>query len=411
MTEFQQGVLRLIRYALAPEDHFASLPDDFSYTDLLKFAHMQQVIPLLYYGACKTDAFLRSEALMMFVPRIGGIVAHSYQQMQEFDALAHRFEEEGIDYMPVKGTVLKRLYQTPEMRVMGDSDILIRQQQFARARAIMTELGYICEEEVNHCCEYKSPGGMVIELHRQLLPDGELDLAPYYRDGWWTARPDADVPHRYEMRPEDHYVFLIAHFVKHYRGFGAGIKFVIDFRVFENAYPDLDMEYVQGELVKLGLDEFYANIRRTMAVWFDGADPDEITDYLTDRLFNNTVFGAQERGLVSEAYQRTKLEQSQGKESADSARRRSKWFELFFLPYSAMKKKYPVLQKWAILLPIFWIVRGFDILFFHRDKISQVDEDLEQIRQENVDAYRRELNYVGLDKDTPEPANRESSVP
>lgn len=398
MTEFQTGVLTLVRYALSPEEHFPSLPDGFSYAALLKFAELQQVTPLLYYGACKTDSFLQTNELFDFTLIATSIISHSSHQLANFDKLTTCFEQAGVDYMPLKGSVLKRLYPQPEMRVMGDCDILIRSEQLDRAGAVMKEQGYTLEETTDHCYEYRSPDKMVIELHVKLLPDGEIDLEPYYRDGWWTARPVGEPACRYEMRPEDHYVFQFAHFVKHFRGFGAGIKFVIDFRVFEQAYPDMDMEYVRGELVKLGLDEFYDNIQRTISVWFDDAPPDEMTDYLTERLFDTTVFGVKERGLVSEAYSRSKIEQASGKTGSDAAHRRGKWFELFFLPYSAMKKKYPLLEKWAILLPIFWIVRGFDILFFHKNRIGEVDADMEQISQESIEAYRREMNYVGLDK-------------
>lgn len=398
MTDFQVGVLTLVKYALSSEEHFPSLPDGFSYASLLRFAEMQQVTPLVYYGACKTDSFLQSDELLPFTTHATAVMSHSARQLANFDKLTACFEEAGIDYMPLKGSVLKRLYPQPEMRVMGDCDILIRSEQSDRARDLMTEQNYTLEEVTNHCYEYRNPDKMEIELHVKLLPDGEIDLEPYYGNGWWTARPSGQHPCHYEMRPEDHYVFQFAHFVKHFRGRGAGIKFVIDFQVFEQAYPDMDMEYIRGELVKLGLDEFYDNIRRTISVWFDGAPSDEMTDYLTKRLFDTTVFGVQERGLAAEAYRRSKIEQANGKTGSDAAHRRHKWLELFFLPYSAMKKKYPVLEKWAILLPIFWIVRGFDILFFHKNRIGEVDADMEKISHESIDAYRKEINYVGLDK-------------
>lgn len=398
MTDFQTNVLTLVRYALSPEEHFPSLPDGFPYKSLLKFADLQQVAPLLYYGACKTDSFLQSNELLSFTAYTTTITSHSARQLANFDKLTACFEEAGIDYMPLKGSVLKRLYPLPEMRVMGDCDILIRAEQIDRARDLMKEQGYTLEEMTDHCYEYKSPDKMMIELHVKLLPDREIDLEPYYKDGWWTARPSGQHPCHYEMRPEDHYIFQLAHFVKHFRGRGAGIKFVIDFKVFEQAYPDMDMDYVRSELVKLGLDEFYDNIRRTLAVWFEDAPADEMTDHLTELLFNTTTFGLDERGLVSEAYRQSKLAEASGKTSTASTRRRNKWFELFFLPYSAMKEKYLALEKWAILLPIFWIVRGFDILLFHKDKIDRVDADMEKLSQESVDAYRKEINYVGLDK-------------
>ena len=398
MEKLQKRVLTLVRYALSPEESLPALPDDVPYRQILDCADTQQVIPLLYYGACKTPNFLFCPVFGMFTSRAGAVIAHSTQQLEGFDRLTARFEAEGIDYMPVKGATLKRLYPQPEMRTMGDCDVLIRKQQVHEADRIMRELGYSLQESTNHVREYINKERMVIELHIKLLPDGEIDLEPYYGDGWWTARPVPDHPHRYEMRPEDHYVFLFAHFVKHFRGVGAGIKFVIDFHVFRQAYPDMDMDYIRNELEKLGLDEFYDNICRTVAVWFNDAEPDEKTEYLTNRLFNNAVFGSRDRALVSEAYRRTKAEEARGERASDTTRRRRKWFELFFLPYSAMKEKYPVLEHWAILLPLFWIVRGFDILFFHRQKIDTVGDSMENISQESVDAYRAEINYMGLDK-------------
>ena len=57
-----------------------------------------------------------------------------------------------------------------------------------------------------------------------------------------------------------------------------------------------------------------------------------------------------------------------------------------------------MLVRWAILLPLFRIVRGVDILFFHRNRIDDVNDSMEQISRESVDAFREEINYVGLDK-------------
>ena len=39
-------------------------------------------------------------------------------------------EENGIDYLPLKGYNLKKLYPKPELRTMGDADVLIRLADF-----------------------------------------------------------------------------------------------------------------------------------------------------------------------------------------------------------------------------------------------------------------------------------------
>ena len=44
--------------------------------------------------------------------------------------------------MPLKGCNMKALYPSPELRVMGDADILIRVEQYDRIRPIIQSLGF-----------------------------------------------------------------------------------------------------------------------------------------------------------------------------------------------------------------------------------------------------------------------------
>lgn len=48
------------------------------------------------------------------------------------------FDKNGIAYMPLKGILLKKLYPCPEMRVMGDLDILIKTEQYTKIKSIFS---------------------------------------------------------------------------------------------------------------------------------------------------------------------------------------------------------------------------------------------------------------------------------
>lgn len=397
MNDFQKGVTTLIRYALSEETSCPSLPSTFDYSWNFRFAEAQQILPLLYYGASKTETFQKSPLAFRYLSRVCVYISHNAKQMSGYQALADRFEADGIDFMPMKGTLLKQLYPHPEMRIMSDSDILIRPAQKKKIEQTMTAMGFETETTCDHVHEYQSPDGLHFELHRRPVPSDEVDLYRYYKDGWWTARPVEGKAHAHEMRPEDHLVFLFAHFVKHYRGYGAGIKYVVDFEVFHRSFPDLDMEYVRGELDKLGLLEFYDNVCRTLDVWFRDAEPDNVTDFLTAQLFCDTAYGSESKGSVSDAY-RVAKNAGDGQKTDVKTAKRTRALQLFFLPYRDMCKKYPVLINWAILLPLFWIIRGFDILFHHRDKIDKTRESLDDINEKSISRFRDELNYVGLDK-------------
>ena len=230
--------------------------------------------------------------------------------------------------------------------------------------------------------------GLHIELHKRLIPSYNEDYYAYYGDGWRLARPVAEGSCRYEMSPEDTFIYLFTHFAKHYRDQGAGMKYVIDFYVYKRQYPRLDMGYIARELENLQLFEFYQNIMRMMDVWFEDAPSDEMTDYLTNKIFSDGVFGNEANSAMSEGL---KLSKESG-----SVRARKKW-RLIFPSYTSMCARHPILKKWAILLPLFWIIRGFDILLHHRDRLQEQKVRLEVMSDENIDKYHRELNYVGLD--------------
>jgi hypothetical protein len=386
MTDFQKGFLSLIKAALT--DSPLEYPVSLDYGEVYRIAEKQQVIPLVYYGAIKDPAFMSHRCAQSFLERTCVYVGHGEDQTETVNRILQAFDREGISYMPLKGTLLKSMYPSPEMRVMGDADILIKMDEYDRIQRVMLSLMMIPKKESDHEYNWQTMTGLQIELHKRMIPSYNRDYYAYYGDGWRLARPAGGEGCRYEMSPEDTYIYLFTHFAKHYRDQGVGMKYVFDFYVYQRQYPELDMAYIARELDKLQLFEFYRNVTRMIDVWFEGAPSDEITDYLTGKIFADGVFGTGENGAMSEG---VKLSKESG-----SVRTKKRW-SLIFPSYSSMCARHPVLKKWAILLPLFWIIRGFDIIFFHRDRYRYRMEQLELMSDENIDQYHRDLNYVGLD--------------
>lgn len=386
MTEFQKGFLALAKAALT--DSPLENPVRLDYEDVYRVADAQQVVPLMYYGAIRDPAFMGHTCAQLFLERTCVYMGHGEDQSETANRIFQAFDKEGISYMPLKGTLLKSMYPNPEMRIMGDSDILIRMDEYDRVRRVMFSLMMLPQKESDHEYIWQTMTGLQIELHKRLIPSYNEDYYAYYGDGWRLARLAEGESYRYEMSPEDTYIYLFTHFAKHYRDQGVGMKYVFDFYVYQRKYPELDVAYIARELDKLQLFEFYRNVTRMIDVWFNGTPADEITDYLTDKIFADGVFGKGENSAMSEG---VKLSKGSG-----SVRAKKKW-RLIFPSYSSMCARHPVLKKWAILLPLFWIIRGFDILFFHRDRYRNRMEQLELMTDENIDRYHRELNYVGLD--------------
>jgi hypothetical protein len=386
MNNFQRGFLSLIRAALT--ESFPELGEGFDYGTAYTVAEQQQIVPLVYYGAMKDPVFLHHPRSQAFFGRSCVYIGHSADQSDTIQRIFEAFEAVGVSYMPLKGTLLKPFYPSPEMRVMADADILIRMEEYDRAKKVMLDLGCTFLGESDHEYNWVTPTGLHIELHKRLIPSYNEDYYAYYGDGWRLAVPEEKGKFRFSMRPEDLLIYLFTHFAKHYRDQGAGMKYVIDFYIFRQHFPKLDSAYLARELENLQLYEFYVNIFHMLEVWFDGAEATELTDYLTDKIFFDGVFGRSELGAVSEALKLSK--------STRSVRAKKKR-QLFFPPYRVMKNRYPVLQKWVILLPIFWLVRLVDLAVNHRERYRVKMAQLEKMSDENISQYQRDLNYVGLD--------------
>ena len=78
------------------------------------------------------------------------MLLRSEHQMRAIDHLFEAFEQNGIVYMPLKGCNIKKLYPKPELRSMGDVDILIHPEDHERIHSVMEEQGFQYIREDDH---------------------------------------------------------------------------------------------------------------------------------------------------------------------------------------------------------------------------------------------------------------------
>ena len=382
----QIGIMALVKSALTGEK--MKIPENFDWDGALNTAKEHQIIPMLYYGVQYSGITPPAEIMQKLELTTYKNIAVSQNQLYALEQIYKAFDENKIDYMPLKGSVLKFIYPKPEMRPMGDADILIRQEQYEKIRPIMVNLGFNEIRESDHELVWDKKGVLHIELHKRLIPSDNKDYYEYYGDGWRFARHKEN--YRYGMRDEDNYIYLFTHYAKHYRYGGIGIRHMTDLYVFA-AHSELDYEYIEEELKKLQLLEFYKNTKHTLDVWFGGETPDNMSDFITAKIFGSGSYGTYDAHLVSSAVKSSK--------SVGSAKniKIKRLKNAIFLPYEHMCKKYPILIKCPIILPIMWVVRIFDGLIFKRNSIKAEQYVLNHITDEKMAVYQNELTYVGLD--------------
>lgn len=385
MENETRDILNIIKSGITEEtvDVLCNLPQD----KLMELTCKHNIYTLVYYGLynCNfnTNDYFNAQLSNTLIRGIN----ISEQQLYYIKEISAKFNENNIDHMFLKGSVLKQLYPSPEIRRMGDIDILIKEEQYQSITVIMTALGFVFQYESNHELVWKK-GNIMIELHKILMPSFNEDLHKYFGNGW--KRAVLEEKNRYTFSDDDMFIYIFSHFAKHYRDAGIGIIHMCDLYIFRKN-KKLNNDYIHRELKKLQLYDFYCNIKNTLEVWFENGTPSEITDYITSVIFNSGVYGLAENSMVSNALKGRK------KINNIVLNRVYRIFEKIFPPYRVMAQRYQFLKKFPVLLPFVWGYRFIYFPLFERKKISKRINDICVVNEQQIQDYEKALNYVGLD--------------
>lgn len=381
-----QGIITLLKSAITGA--CLSLPDGFSLESADSIIQSHSLLALACQGAANCGIDTASEIMRRYQLQYYRGILRSERQMRKLTQLFQAFEERGIDYLPVKGCNLKKMYPQPEMRVMGDADILIRPGQKKEISAAMNALGFTFQTENEHVYEWKCDA-LFVELHKSLVPPEDEDFFRYYGTGWDLAVHTGG--HRYDLSAEDSFLFLFVHFARHYRFSGIGCRQILDLWVYRRAFPDLRQDYLAQELKKLKLSEFFQNTMHLLDVWFENAEPDEISDLMTAYIFSGGSWGSAEAMLYS---QQLKKASQQGAVHHSGIQA---FWRILFPSRTRMCYSYPVLLHSPYLLPFVWVVRWFHILFLRPQNIRKNLTILHSMDDQKVLSRQQAMQAVGLD--------------
>lgn len=303
-------------------------------------------------------------------------------QFSEKEALCDSFSEAGIWFLPLKGCIMKELYPDPDWRQMSDVDILIREEDAAAVRDILTARGYECasfgfgKDDI-----YNKRPWVHMEIHRTLVNDAS-DNYSKYDDIWTRAVASEENPCLYSMTAEDFYLYMIEHFCRHFHGGGSGVRSVMDMYVFRRDQEDgFDWEYIGRKLREHGLDGFEKKVAAIMRRWFCGEDV-EIDDETEDVLFDTGYYGT-----MSHQYRQDMRRMQEKHHSVEGAQLAYMIEKLFPSRKCLLNNiRYKELVRFPFLLPYSWLKRVVRVLFHDHERIRR---EITYYRQYKADAKRK----------------------
>lgn len=356
MTSNFRYLLELLRCAVCGSTP-PPIPEGVTPEAVFSLAKRHSVFLLAFDCAMQLSSVRENPQFSAWMQQYQIYLTKSLNQTYEIEHLAALLNTEGIAHVFLKGSSLRKLYPTPELREMCDIDVLVPVEQAEEAYAAAQRDGYVSNGSASHNEAFFKPPFIELELHTYMVPT-ENKYFDYYRSVWTRARREGSSD-TYTFGAEDAYIFALVHTWKHYVGHGTGIRPILDVAVLEKTYGDrLDRAYLKAELEKLSLTDFGENVMQLAACWF-GAEHTEPTperQRLEHRLLTGATYGTREQSesnLLMKKMQQGKSE------------RRAKteiFFRQVFPPYSTMASRFRWVGRVPVLLPAAWVARWGQLL-------------------------------------------------
>ena len=353
-------------------------PENISSEFIYKLSVRNAVQGILYLAVQSGAITLSSEIQAKLQKSYMAILAREATQQEEIEYIRNVFNEENIEFMFLKGTHLKALYPTPEMRFMVDMDILVKEQSMNKGSDLILARGFTQEMNNGKDIVLVKKPFLTIELHKMLFVE-EYFMHDYFSSVWDRVEKSSDF--EYKMPINDLYVYTLAHLAEHYLEAGSCFRPLMDLYLMEKSYDNLDFDYINEQFKVIGIDKFAMKIRQLYKCIFDDAEYND--DLVT--MENYIVFGAPVNN-ASEVSRAVRTSKSKSERFLESA----------FPKLKHMKLKYPILEKMPFLLPIFWIVRFFEFVFLKKESIKQKQSAIKNVDNESENIMKDIFEKSGL---------------
>ena len=306
-------------------------------------------------------------------------VALSANRKYLLKEIGTKFLEEGIPFICMKGSIFRDYWPIPELREMGDMDLVIRHRDREKSDQIMMDLGYRKMVD-NHAVWTYWMGPFMFELHDVMFYEelaNRFDYRKYFQRVWDTAveRPVSGVqlPNMYVPEDNLHFLYLMAHTAKHIINKGSGFRAYLDM-IYYCRNQNLDWKYLEKELAELQLLDFTRTCFSLCERWFGVKMPlsqgnleNGFYETVTMKTFHDGIFGLENR------------EENHGASSAKAIKRAHLPYWLravtlsiqrLFPPYSVMQLTpwYSWIDGKPWLLPAAWVYRWCYVIAHKRNE-------------------------------------------
>ena len=332
----------------------------------LKLSKLHSLSALLYKALKDTKADIPQEQLNKLEEYYLANLRKDVLFEKERNDLYSFLNDHQIDFLPLKGLVIKDYYFDPYTREYADNDILFSSKD-KLIKEYFVKHCYKVEayNKSNHDVYQKKPF-FNFEMHRALfsLNEDYPKLVDYFASYLSNAPIKEECEHY--LSKENFYIYFTAHTYKHYQGSGCGLRTLVDYYLYLKN-NDLDFDYINKELEKIDLLDFSQMISSLSIKVFDEVELTNQEKEILLFITSSGTYGTLQHSVSKGIKQKGKF---------------GYFMSRVFPPYSFYKTAYPWAYKTVILIPIAWLCRCLRILFKNPKKAKKEIELINKSKNE-----------------------------
>lgn len=391
MRKEENYLIKLLTAHLSKQE--LELDESVDYSRLFSICREHNLIAIAYsiIKNAKNKNIVPSDVYKMFDDAFYETIIRYDIQKKVITDLDNLLSKNEVKHIFFKGTEIKELYPIPELRAMGDIDILIAQNDRDKVKALLTQNGYALENANGPVYDYRKDN-VLIEMHTKIV-SGKVGSSNA-EEGFLDAIDNAEFEgYLGKLNSNYHFAYLLTHIAHHFWFYGAGIKLIFDLAVYQNAVS-INYDVVLQKMEEIGLKDFSRVILSVCYKWFGVGKDFEIDTALTEDFI--ACFGAFGNGKRNKAAVIERKELEEGKKTS----RLMTKLRLLFPSYEKLKNipYISFIEGRPWLTPIAWIYRIFYNLKNKKDfvteSVSKIGDERTNIQAQNELKYFKEIGLL-----------------
>ena len=332
----------------------ARADDDIDWNEIYRLSTVHNVAAVAAVMIQKlTEGNIPNDKILSeFRQQTGYTVIDAAEKEQTVCFLKEVLNGNNIDFILIKGAVLRELYPIKELRTGSDTDVIIRNEDLKRCEQAFCEMGCsIKTESVNVFSVYYK--NQHIEMHSVNDYDN-----PFFADIFDFCSKKGN---EYLISEEYHLLYVLCHIIKHFNFCGAGIKMFMDIDVLIRSIKNFDYDKFMAICRKINIETFAKASFALCRNWFATPVRSEYnfeSNKQLIELFETEIIRSGSFGFDSRDLGNHYINKGMGNNAKNGlvAKFRA-LIIMIFPPKQYLKSRYAYLSKRPYLLPFAWLSR------------------------------------------------------